>query len=213
MPLRRSSISKKRTRKSNPFQSSNRNLTIPLLIPTTIRLLPPPRHPRSLLLLLRKIPIFLRPPPRPHLRIRHHALWASCPHPEPHERQAAPERDAADQPHPEHDGVDEHVENFEGQKEDQEEEGEGCEVRFLRQGVDEGRCVGLQVVGVGEKLEEVGSEGVGRGEEVGRPVWKVSVCSGAAVEREPYLGRCPCWAVCLVVDMCVLVDALCGLLR
>jgi hypothetical protein len=134
---------------------------------TAIRLLCPLSHP--LLRPVRKVLVLFRPSPAPIPQIRQNALWPARPHPQAHDRQTAPEQDFRREAQPEHDGAEQHVEDLEREEDDYEEQGEGREVGFLREGVDERRCVGFEDAGVGEEGQDVGAERVGGGEQVGGP--------------------------------------------
>ena len=81
-------------------------------------------------------------------QILQNALWSPRPHPQTSNCKTAPENDLCRQAEPEHNCAEQHVENFEREEDDQEEEGEGREVGFLRERVHEGRCVGFEDAGV-----------------------------------------------------------------
>lgn len=95
-----------------------------------IRPLGPLSHP--LLRPLSKIPILLRPSPAPVRQIVQNPLWPARPHPQADDRETAPKQHSHRQPQPEHDGAEQHVEDFEREEEDQEEQGQGCQVGLLR---------------------------------------------------------------------------------
>lgn len=99
-------------------------------------------HPSNTLLIL---PILILPIPRlePILHISSHPIRPSCIHPQRQRDQSSPECYPPSHPEPEDDGLVEHVEDFEGDEEDYEQEGDGCEVGLLRDLVEEWEEVGF----------------------------------------------------------------------
>lgn len=97
-------------------------------------------HQSSHPLPLRPILIILAPdiPPIPH--VLRHALRSPDIHPSPQETEATPESYPPRQPEPEEERADKHVEDFEGDENDDEEESDGGEVGFL---LEEGEEVGF----------------------------------------------------------------------
>ena len=73
------------------------------------------------------------------------------PHPQARDRKTAPEDDSCRKAEPEHHGAEQHVKNFEREEDDEQQQGYCWQVGLLCHSCDEGRGVGLDDAGVGEK--------------------------------------------------------------
>jgi len=113
------------------------------------------------------------PHPIPITHILSRAINTSLRQPESKHHKATPEGDVESQPHPEEHALDQHVDEFERDVEDDEHEGDLCQVGLFEQGLEGREEVIMEDVVKGrERAEEVGSQ-VAMAEEVAGPVCMV----------------------------------------